>query len=131
AIYRGPVGVIDLNHDGQNSLFVMEGENGFRFLQNSNGAFHPIGELLPAVAGAKYRRCLVGDLQNDRVEDVIVLGENASHVFKGATNGALRDITTFSGMKDLKGSDGALVDLDFTGKLDLVAVAPEGSGVRV
>jgi Flp pilus assembly protein TadD len=129
--FRGPIGVIDLNHDGQNSLFVLEGENGFRLLQNSNGVFSPQGDLLPTVAGAKYRHCLVGDLQNDRVDDIIVLGENASHVFKGATNGVLRDITTFSGMKDLKGSDGALVDLDFTGKLDLVTVAPEGNGVRV
>lgn len=36
--YQGPLGVLDYNHDGRNSLFVMEG-NGFRLLNNTNGRF--------------------------------------------------------------------------------------------
>src|SRR5262245_4763438 len=129
--YHGPVAVIDFNHDGKNNLLVREGETGFRLLQNNNGTFAPQGELLPAVPGAKYRRCLVGDLQNDRVEDIIVLGDKASHIFKCTTNGTITDITAFCGLKDLTGSDGALVDLEFTGKLDLLAVLPDGQGMRV
>ncbi len=131
ANYHGPLGVLDYNHDGRSSLFVMEGENGFRLLDNHDGHFEPMGEVMPGKAGAEYRRCLVGDLDNDRFEDVVVLGEQASHAFKFATNGRCREVTSYSGLKNLKARDGLLADLDFTGKLDLLAVRPDGSGLRV
>jgi tetratricopeptide (TPR) repeat protein len=127
--YHGPVGVIDYNHDGRNSLFAMEG-NAFRLLDNNKGKFTPLGESLPA-SNATYRCCLVGDLNNDRYEDVVVLGEQASHVFRFATNGQFREVTVASGLKNVKASDGLLADLDFTGKLDLLAVLPGGEGLRV
>jgi tetratricopeptide (TPR) repeat protein len=129
--FHGPMGVLDYNHDGRNSLFVTEGEKGFRVLDNQNGHFEPLGEILPGKPGANYRRCLVGDVNNDRFDDVIVLGEQASHAFKFATNGQCREVTAFAGLKNLKASDGLLADLDFTGKLDLLAVAPDGSGLSV
>ncbi len=129
--YHGPMAVMDCNHDGRNSLFVMEGEKGFRVLGNQNGRFEPLNELLPAKPGVTYRRCLVGDMNNDRFEDVIVLGDQASQAFKFATNGQARDFTAFTGLQNLKARDGALADLDFTGKLDLLAVLPDGSGLRV
>src|SRR6185295_8811724 len=131
AKYQGPAGVIDFNHDGRNSLLVLEDGRGFRVLLNSNGLFRPQGELLPGVAGAGYRRILVGDLQNDHVEDMIVLGEKASHVFKFNTNGAATEVTSFCGLKGLTGIDGALADFDFTGKLDLLVVLPGDQGLRV
>ena len=127
--YHGPMAVLDCNHDGHNSLFVMEGEKGFRVLGNQNGRFEPLNGLLPAKPGVTYRRCLVGDLDNDRFEDVIVLGEQASQAFKFATNGQARDFTAFTGLQNLKARDGLLADLDFTGKLDLLAVRPDGSGL--
>ena len=129
--YHGPMAVLDCNHDGRNDLFVMEGEKGFRVLGNQAGRFEPLGELLPAKPGATYRRCLVGDMNNDRFEDVIVLGDQASQAFKFATNGRARDFTAFTGLEKLKARDGELADLDFTGKLDLLAVLPDGSGLRV
>ena len=129
--YHGPLAVMDCNHDGRNSLFVMEGERGFRVLNNQNGRFEPLGGLLPARPGVNYRRCLVGDLDNDRFEDVIVLGDQASHAFKFATNGQARDFTAFTGLEKLKARDGMLADLDFTGKLDLLGVLPDGSGLVV
>ena len=129
--YHGPMAVLDCNHDGRNGLFVTEGEKGFRVLDNENGRFEPLGELLPGKPGANYRRCLVGDMNNDRFEDVIVLGEQASHAFKFATNGQARDFTAFTGLENLKARDGLLADLDFTGKLDLLAVRPDGSGLVV
>ncbi len=73
--FHAPMAVLDLHHDGRNSLFVMEGETNFRVLSNLSGHFEPLGEPLPAKPGVHYRRCLAGDLNNDRVEDVIVLGE--------------------------------------------------------
>jgi tetratricopeptide (TPR) repeat protein len=129
--FHGPMAVLDYNHDGRNSLFVREGEAGFRLLDNQNGHFEPMGEMLPGKPDANYQRCLVGDLDNDRFEDVIVLGEQASHAFKFAANGRCREVTSFSGLKNLKARDGLLADLDFTGKLDLLTVLPDGSGLRV
>jgi tetratricopeptide (TPR) repeat protein len=129
--YHGPMAVLDYNHDGRNSLFVMEGQQGFRVLDNQGGHFEPHGDLLPAKTNAIYRRCLVGDLNNARIEDVIVLGEQASQVFKFASNGLARDYTAFTGLDKLKARDGLLADLDFTGKLDVLAILPDGSGLAV
>jgi len=130
SLYHGPVGVLDYNHDGRNSLFVMEG-TGFRLLNNTNGHFAALGELFPGTNGGLYRRCLVGDLNNDRFEDVVMLGEQASYAFRFATNGQLREVTSAAGLKNLRGRDGLLADLDFTGKLDLLVVRPGGDGLAI
>jgi len=131
ADYLAPMAVLDYDHDGRNSLFVMEGQKGFRLLSNQQGHFEPLGDLLPGKAGASYRQCLAGDLNNDRFEDVIVLGEQASHAFRFATNGRARDVTVAAGLQELQGRHGVLADLDFTGKLDLLTVQPDGQGLRV
>jgi Flp pilus assembly protein TadD len=128
--YRGPVGVLDYNHDGRNSLWVNQG-NGFRLLGNSKGKFAPLGPWVPGTTNVTYRRCLVGDLNNDRFEDIVMLGEQTSHVFRFATNGQLREVTSAAGLKNLKARDGVLADLDFTGKLDLLTIQPGGQGLRV
>src|SRR5688572_1627743 len=114
----GPVGVIDPNRTGWNSLFLME-QGSFRLLRNSNGMFHPYASAYPARPGASYSRMLVGDLPNDRFDDVIVLGEKGSHVFAFATNGLAKEV---SALTSVNAMDGTLMDLDFTGKLDLVAI---------
>ena len=132
--YHGPIGVIDYNHDGRNSLFVGEDRQGFRLLDNTGGRFAPRGLLLPGVSGAKYRRCLVADLQNvqnDRFEDVLVIGDQGAHVFKFATNAQITDATAFSQMKGVPATDGVLLDLDFTAKLDLLAINPTNQTLRV
>lgn len=131
ARYHGPIAVLDYNRDDRNSLVVAEGTNGFRVLDNTGGAFRALGAILPAHPAGRFREILVGDLNNDRFEDLIVLGETGSHAYRFATNGAARETTAASGLRSLVGSAGALVDLDFTGKLDLLAVLPEGQGLRV
>ncbi len=128
--YHGPLGVLDYNHDGRNSLWVRQ-ENGFRLLANAGGKFSELGPWAPGTTNASYRRCLVGDLNNDRFEDVVMLGETDAHVFRFATNGQFREVTAAAGLKNLKGRDGALADLDFTGKLDLLTVRPGGQGLLV
>lgn len=128
--WKGPFGVVDFNHTGKASLFVME-SNSFRALYNSNGVFYPAPDALPGIDGGKYTRCLVGDLNNDRVEDAIFLGDKGSHVFKFTTNGGATDTRVFSRLADLQAADGALVDMDFTAKLDLVAVTAGTKGVKV
>ncbi len=129
ANYQGPVGVIDLAHDGRNSLFVRDGD-GFRLLLNSNGTLVAQEKLWPGIAGATYLCALVGDLQNDQTEDVVVLGDKGAHVFKFTTNGVVSDATRAAGFGALTAVDGVLVDFDYTGKLGLIALQPDGKGIR-
>ena len=129
--YHGPVGVMDINQRGRNDLFVCEDNDGFRLLLNSNGVFRSEGEHIPGFAGAKYSRCLVADLNNDRFDDVVMLSEKGIHLFKFATNGGVTEVTSFAGLRNLAAYDGALVDLDFTGKLDLLLSSPDQKAVHV
>lgn len=129
--FAGPVGLIDLNHTGRTGLFVAEKNVGFRFLWNNNGRFDARGPAHPFAAGGHYFKMLVGDLDNDRAEDIVVLGDKGSHLFKFDTNGVVVDVSESSGLSVVRARDGLLVDLDFTGKLDLVVVNAETSDVRV
>ncbi len=129
--YSGPFAVLDPNHTAANGLFVLEPDQGFRLLWNSNAVFQPMDEPYPATPGAKYTKMLVGDLQNDRYEDIIVLGDKGTHIFKFATNGLAMDVGPFSRLQNVASSDGALADLDFTGKLDLLAVTAGTNSARL
>ncbi len=128
--WRGPVAVLDVNHRGTNDLFLREGDAAFRLLLNQGGKFEPAGPPLPA-SGGGWAKALVGDLNNDRIDDVVMLGENGTQAFRFATNGAVMDATVFANLADKPAIDGALVDLDFTGKLDLLLVPPASNAVRV
>lgn len=131
AKFSGPVGVIDFTRDGRNHLLVAEGTNGFRLLANSAGVFTPKGDLRPALAGARYARCLVGDLNNDGVPDAFMLSDRGVQLFKFATNGNFSDIAPFAGLTNVPASDGALIDLDFHTHLDLLVITPDGRGTRL
>ncbi|MEE2947175.1 MAG: FG-GAP-like repeat-containing protein, partial [Verrucomicrobiota bacterium] len=131
ANYAGPFGVIDFNRDGNNSLFIRTLTNTFRTLLNTNGIFTPVGFDFPAIKGARYSRCLVGDLNNDRFDDVLMLGDQGSHAYRFATNGLARDLSKFSKLASLKAVDGLIADIDFTGKLDLLAIQPGDAGLKV
>ena len=127
--YHGPIAVTDYNHDGRNSLFAMDG-TGFRLLDNHQGQFAALASVA-SKPGAVYTTCLSGDLDNGGFEDMVVLGEQDSHVFKFETNGQFREFTKPSGLQGLTARAGLLADLDFTGKLDLLTVLPGGRGLRV
>ncbi|MFN0066391.1 MAG: FG-GAP-like repeat-containing protein [Limisphaerales bacterium] len=129
--YSGPVGVIDINHDGRNDLFTGAGERQFRLLRNEGGKLTPQGNPIPATNSARYARVLVGDLNKDRYEDIVVLGEDGLHAFRLATNGAVTDATAFSNLRRIPAADGLLLDLDFTGNLDLLIVNPANRAFRV
>lgn len=134
ARYHGPLGVLDLNHDDRNSLFLYEPGAGFRVLGNDGqGVFKPVGEPLLARTNVNFRRCVIGDFNNDRFEDVLVIGDEGSQLFRFATNGAARDATAASNLRNLNllASDALALDLDFTGKLDLFSTLPEEQGLRV
>src|SRR6266850_1202654 len=61
----------------------------------------------------------------------VALGDQGVHLFKFGTNGSATDITLFSRLNEAPAVDGALVDLDFTGKLDLLLVTPGTGNIRV
>lgn len=138
--YSGPVGIIDIDHRGANDLFVMETGKGFRLLLNKDGSFPPATArtdgmvdasdvVAPGVEGNKYRKILVADLQQDRMEDVLALGDKGIQVFKFATNGFFMDFTQGARLQGVGALDGALADFDFTGKLDLMVITTNG-GLR-
>jgi len=127
--FRGPVAVLDYDRDGRPSLFARQKDGGFVMLDNRGGHFSPLGRPLRTPADNVYRAVLVGDLDNDGVDDVVVLGEQDSRVFKFQPHGQARDATRAAGLDGLKAVGGLLADLDFTGNLDLVAVRPGGTGL--
>jgi Flp pilus assembly protein TadD len=126
---RGPLAVIDYEHDGRPSIFAQETSGGFLLLDDRGGHFSALGRPLPVPAGAGYRVALTGDLDNDGFDDVVVLGEQDSRVFKFYAHGRFRDATRAAGLEGVKASAGLLADLDFTGNLDLVVVQPGGAGL--
>ncbi len=129
--YHAPVGIFDINQRGQNDLLVGEGEGGVRLLLNTNGTFQPHAQHLPGTQGAGDLRCLVGDLNNDRYEDAVLLGAQGVQIVKFATNGAFSDATALAGMKNQSGLEGVLADLDLTGKLDLLLISPTNREPRL
>ncbi len=129
--YSGPFGILDVHQDGFNDVFLLGKGDAFQLLVSSNGTFHPKGPKYPAKNGGRYSEMLVGDLDNDRNEDMVALGLQGSHVFSGATNGLFRDVTRQTGMSKVKATDGALADLSFTGKLDLLTLGSQGKTVEV
>jgi Tfp pilus assembly protein PilF len=126
---RGPLAVIDYEHDGRPSLFAQEAGGGFLLLDNRGDHFSVLGRPLRVPPGAGYRVALTGDLDNDGFDDVIVLGEQDSRVFRFYAHGQIRDATRAAGLEGVKASAGLLADLDFTGNLDLVVVPPGGAGL--
>jgi hypothetical protein len=129
--YHGPVGVIDINHRGANDLFVGESDGNFRLLTNANGAFSPLGDAIAGIAGTRFTRCLVGDINNDRNEDVVAISDQGLRLFKFATNGLITDVTRPARLDNIPASDAALADFDFTGKLDILAVTPGTGAIRL
>jgi len=122
---RGPFAVLDINRRSLNDLLVLT-DGGVQLLWNSNGVFAAQGEPLP-LAVKEVRAMLVGDLQNDRYEDVVLLSPEGTAVLRFATNGVFNDATRIAGLGELRAVAGVLADLDFTGKLGLVAVNADGS----
>jgi tetratricopeptide (TPR) repeat protein len=126
---RGPLAVIDYDRDGRPSLFAQDQSAGFLLLDNKAGQFSALGRPLRAPAPTGYRAALVGDLDNDGFDDVVVLGEQDSRVFKLYAHGRMRDATKTVGLDGLKASGGLLADLHFTGNLDLLTIQPDGAGL--
>lgn len=130
--FSGPVGLVDVQRTGWTGLFVTEPEKGFRLLLNQQGTFKSTGsQLLPSTDVENATKVLVGDFQNDRVEDVLVLGSTGSHLFQLGPAGFILDMTSTSGFDELQAVDGLLMDLDFTGKLDVIAISAQNRAINI
>jgi len=125
ATLRGPFGLFDLNRRGWNDLLLTDTSGTLRLLWNSNAVFAARAEPLASTVGT-LREIVVGDLNNDRYDDAILVGTEGTQVLKFATNGFITDGTALGGLRAVKGTAAALADLDLTGKLGLLAVAPDG-----
>ncbi|MBM3848184.1 MAG: VCBS repeat-containing protein, partial [Verrucomicrobia bacterium] len=73
---------------------------------------------------------LVGDLNNDKAEDVLMLSDSGATAFRITTNGAVTDATAFANLKFLSATNGVLVDYLFTGNLGLAAIGHGQDNVR-
>jgi tetratricopeptide (TPR) repeat protein len=125
---QGPVALIDVAYDDFQDLLVRQGDE-FVLLRNQKGVFkkdtNP--DQAPLKVAGEFSQLLVGDLQNDRVEDVLAIGPQGARVFRFATNGVITETTSQSGLTTAKPAIGLLADLDVTGKLDFLAIAPDGT----
>ena len=127
--FEGPVGVMDVGHDGTLDLFARNKTEGFQLLLHRDGALVPEGFPYPALEGAKYHTCLVGDLQHKaslmggRQEDVLLLSDKGTQVFRISPSGMLSDSSLFAQIADVVLEEGMFTDFDFTGKLDLIGLS--------
>ena len=128
--YRGPLALRTDLPEGTLQLVAVDA-SGLRLLAYRDGRFQAQGEPLPVGPEPRLRRILVGDLDNDRHEDVIALGPETTHVFRFAAYGQAQEATEYSGLQDAAAYDGTLADLDFTGRLDLLTISPDQDGLRV
>lgn len=129
--FAGPLAVIDIHHNGSNDLFVRDGTNQFRLLLNDGGQLKPGPNPVTVSPTNRFTKVLVGDLNRDRYEDIVLLGDRGLHAFRLATNGVMTDSTAFSNLRNQPAEDGLLIDVDFAGNLDLVLVTPSNRVLRL
>ncbi len=134
--FQGPVGILDVGHDGTLDLFARNKTEGFQLLIRRDGAFVPEGFPYPPLPEARYTQCLVGDLQHKqslmggRQEDVILLSDQGTQVFRVSPTGMLSDSTLFAQIADVKWAEAVLTDFASTGKLDLVGLSAEDRSLQ-
>ncbi len=117
----GPNAVIDIGTNGPLRLFARTPE-GYRLFNVKAGAFVPTGQPLLLPTNVVPRRAIAGALQGRRIPDVVLFGEGSTHVLRIQPDSSLRDITAEIGLAGLRARDGALVDFDATGRLDLLVL---------
>jgi tetratricopeptide (TPR) repeat protein len=122
---RGPLGVFDINRRGENDLLLPDAAGALRLLWNSNGVFAARTAPRPTTVGA-VREIVVADLNNDRYDDALILGESGTELLRFATNAFITDGSGISGLKTTPGRALAVGDIDFTGKLAALIAGPDG-----
>ena len=76
---KGPFGLFDLNRRGWNDVLLTDDQGGLRLLWNSNATFAARSEPLTSAVGT-VQEIVVGDLNNDRYDDAILVGLSLIHI---------------------------------------------------
>lgn len=118
--YTGPLGILDYNHTGTNSLWVIEEGGAFRLLNNTGGSLQPTTQSYPIQEGDSIQQILTGDIQNSGFEDVLALGQKTTYAFNLMTNGVAREQSRFAGLAGFPGAHGWFADINYTGHIDLI-----------
>ncbi len=122
--WKGPMAVIDPKHEGR-PWIVLDGDGWFGFITHQNGQFPPVGNSLPGPGGTPSK-ILVGDLNNDRREDLILVSSEGWKVFRQGEDLRFIDVTEESGLGGVKATNAVLADYDVTGKLGIIAATEAG-----
>jgi len=128
--FRAPVGVIYVDPERKTPDLIVHDSSGLHLLTQKDGRFQPRPLVIPPPADFTFQQILVGDLDNDGTPDFILLGEKGSRAFALHPDGTAVDISDSSGIAKVEAKSGILADLDFTGKLGLIVVRPDGSSIR-
>ncbi len=120
--------LIDLDGDGDLDVLVAVrgGATGLRLFENQGGAFVDRTSLLPKgppAIDANVAAILVGDLDGDCADEVIVLGDTQPPLRLRVAQGALVAAGTIGA---LPASAGAIADLDGDGVADLAVATATG-----
>ena len=122
----GGAALADLDGDGQvdvllTGLAANDASVPHRYARRSDGGWTATPpDLGPTLAGSPVAAA-IGDFDHDELADVFVVGPTAGRLFRGATNGALTEITVEAGIVPNGGlTRSALwLDADHDGDLDL------------
>jgi hypothetical protein len=129
--FSGPFAILDPDQDGWHDVVALEPGLGLRFLRNQAGTLAPHLPPTPLPPNTSCHAILAGDLNNDRLDEILVLASPGSLVLSLGPDGTLTNVTASSGLETIPLADGALADLDFTGHLDLLAITLPGRTLRV
>jgi len=124
---HGPLGTLDVNRRGWNDLVAFGADGSLRLLWNSNAVFRARSEPMALPTVGTPRGLAIGDLNNDRYEDLVVAGDRGTAVIRLGTNAAMFDVTRASNLGTNAATGAVPADLEFTGKLGWIGIAPSGA----
>ena len=106
--------------DGRVDLVTVDTQSRLRILRNNGERFVRAEGGISLDPESRYSKVLAADLDNDRRVDVLLVGDTGLRLTQVDENGALVDRTQKSGLAGVKADDAILLDLDHTGKLDVL-----------
>jgi tetratricopeptide (TPR) repeat protein len=120
--------LFDADHDGDLDLFLVTA-TGQRVLLSNNGnlTFRSLAERLPArKRPPSATQVAAGDFDNDRSVDLLVLHQDGGHeAFANGLSWNWRPAPGFERLLREPALAAAVADLDATGELDILTVAPD------
>ncbi|HWR82341.1 MAG TPA: FG-GAP-like repeat-containing protein [Candidatus Deferrimicrobium sp.] len=128
--WAGALKLVDIDLDGDLDAFLVRfgGETrsspNLMFMNNGHGRFRPDSARTGAAAGRGDMKAAMGDFNNDGIPDVCLLGTSHYSLFQTDLAGRLVDVSASAGIAapsvSAMPSDGAFVDYDHDGDLDLL-----------